>query len=358
MINKKIVIVSPSLKIGGIERALTVLANYFVTKGHEIIFISCLSGDQFYALHENIKLVEPDFKNTGGIKKILFYIKLLFFLRSEIKKASPDVVLSFGDWFNPIVLFSLLGLKYPVYISDRTSPDYKFNIITSLGKKILYPNSKGFIAQTKRAADFKRQQFDNKLNIKIISNAIRKTSIVPDSKENIILFVGRFAWEKAPDRLLKAFSKIANKTDWTLHFAGDGPLLNEMIQFSKELKIDDKVVFHGAVSNIDVLYSKANIYAIPSKVEGFPNALCEAMSFSLPCICFDDIPFEDIIADGINGFVIPNGNINLFSEKILELINNESLRIKVGIRAKQFVEKLSPEIIGEEYLKFITEKTP
>ncbi len=356
MTNKKILIVSPSLKIGGIERALTVLANYFVTRGYEIIFISCLSGDKFYSLHENVRLVEPNFKNTGGIQKIFFYIKLLFFLRSEIKKASPGVVLSFGDWFNPIVLFSLLGLKYPVYISDRTSPDYKFNIITSLGKKLLYPKSSGFIAQTKRSANFKTQQFGDKLNIKIISNAIRKTSVVPDSKQNILLFVGRFAWEKAPERLLEAFSKLANKTDWKLHFAGDGPMLNEMKLFSKELKIDDKVVFHGAVSNIDELYSKASIYAIPSKVEGFPNALCEAMSFALPCICFDDIPYEDIIINGHNGFVIPDGNIKLFSEKILELINNESLRFEVGLNAQQFVQKLSPETIGEEYLKFITEK--
>ena len=79
MKNNRIVIVSPSLKIGGIERALTVLANYFVTKGYEIVFISCLSGERFYLLHEDIKLVEPKFKNSGGIKKMFFYIKLLFF---------------------------------------------------------------------------------------------------------------------------------------------------------------------------------------------------------------------------------------------------------------------------------------
>jgi hypothetical protein len=45
MLNKKILIVSPSLMVGGIERALTVLANYFDTKGHEVVFISCLSGE-------------------------------------------------------------------------------------------------------------------------------------------------------------------------------------------------------------------------------------------------------------------------------------------------------------------------
>lgn len=339
--------------VGGIERALTVLANYFDTKGHEVVFISCLTGENFYTLNSNVKLVEPCFKNTGGIKKIFFYIKLLFFLRREIKSASPDVVLSFGDWFNPIVLFSLLGLKFPVYISDRTSPDYKFNIITSIGKKYLYPKSAGFIAQTRRAADFKMKQFGNKLNIKIIPNAIREVIVNESKKENIILFVGRFSWEKAPERIIQAFSQIERKKDWKLHMAGEGYLLKDLKKQVVNLGLEDKVVFHGSVSNIDELYSKASIYVLPSKVEGFPNALCEAMAFSLPCICFDCIPYEDIITNGENGIVISNNDISMFADKLQELIDYDKLRLGLGEKAKTVADKLTVSIVGDLFLDFI-----
>jgi glycosyltransferase involved in cell wall biosynthesis len=349
----RIVIVSPSLKIGGIERALTVLANYFVTRGHEIIFISCLSGDKFYSLHENVRLVEPNFKNTGGIQKIFFYIKLLFFLRSEIKKASPDVVLSFGDWFNPIVLFSLLGLKYPVYISDRTSPDYKFNIITSLGKKLLYPKSAGFIAQTKRAADFKTNQFKGKLNIKIIPNAIKKIETFEIQKQKWIVCVARLSWEKGPDRLLQAFSFIENKNDWKLIFAGSGPMCKILEETTDKLNLKNDVVFLGQVKDVDKLLSESSIFVLPSHLEGFPNALCEAMCIGLPSICFDSIPYESIIDDNVNGFVVKNNDIKALAEKMEYLMKNPSAYIAISENAKKLNDTLAQDKIGDLYLDFI-----
>jgi glycosyltransferase involved in cell wall biosynthesis len=353
MNTKKICIVSPSLKVGGIERALTVLANYFVEKGHEIIFISCLSGDKFYSLHKDIKLVEPSFENTGSIKKVIFYFKLLFFLRREIKLAKPNVVLSFGDWFNPIVLFSLLGLKFPVFISDRTSPDYKFNSITSFGKKWLYPKSNGFIAQTKRAADYKTNQFKGKLNIKIIPNAIKEIEIYDIDRQNWVVCIARLSWEKGPDRLLEAFSLIENKMDWKLVFAGSGPMRKALEESTKKLNLSNDVVFLGEVKDVDRLLAESSIFVLPSHLEGFPNALCEAMAAGLPTICFDSIPYEDIIIDKENGFVVKNNDINEMAIKINFLIENPEIRTNIAEKAKKSVNDLSYKKIGEKYLNFM-----
>ncbi len=351
---KKIVIVSPSLKVGGIERALTVLANYFSEKGHHVIFISCLGGERFYTLNKEIEIKEPKLQNKGGLSKFFFYVTMIFFIREEVKKFKPNVVLSFGDWFNPLVLLSLINLKYPIYISDRTSPDYNFNIFTKLGKKLLYPLSSGFIAQTPLAADFKIKQFGNKLkNIKVIPNAIREVSITENIKENIILYVGRFAWEKSPERLIQSFSKIKNIDNWQLHMAGSGPILSQMKQLAHDLKIENNVVFLGKVENVDYLLSRASIYVLPSILEGFPNALCEALAAGVPSICFDSIPHQGIIDNEINGYVV--NNVEELTNQLDFLIENPSIRELQSKNAKKIKNKLSLNNVGESYLNFITE---
>ena len=352
--DRHICIISPSLKIGGIERALSILANYFTEKGLEVTFISCLSGDHFYKLSNKVKLIEPFFKHTGGIKSgIIYYPKLLRFIRYNVKKVDPYVVLAFGDWFSPLVLFALYGTKYPVYISDRTSPDYKFKFPIPLLKRWLYPKSAGFIAQTSRAAVYKRKIFGGKLNIKVIPNAIREVKKYDIPRENIILYVGRFAWEKGPEKLIKAFAKIQEKQGWKLYMAGSGPMLDDMKQYAIDLGCKADIIFLGKVKEVDKLYSKAKIYVLPSVLEGFPNSLCEAMSAGLASICFDSIPYEDIFKPNESGIVIKYNDVNALSKQLSYLIENRDKRKSLGDNALEIKQRLSVELIGEKVLNFM-----
>ena len=63
---ENICLVSPSLKVGGIERALVVLANFFAGSGYKVSFVSCLAGEHFYQLDERITLIEPDFRRSAN----------------------------------------------------------------------------------------------------------------------------------------------------------------------------------------------------------------------------------------------------------------------------------------------------
>ena len=75
--NKHICLVFPSLKMGGIERALSVLANYFAENGYKVSFISCLAGQRFYELNSNIQLIEPAFKRTSNsANKFIFHTRM------------------------------------------------------------------------------------------------------------------------------------------------------------------------------------------------------------------------------------------------------------------------------------------
>jgi glycosyltransferase involved in cell wall biosynthesis len=353
--NKNICLISPSLKVGGIERAMVLLANDFAARGLKVSFVSCLAGEHFYQLDEEVNLIEPKFRRSASkLNKLVFYPRMLSFIRRQVKKINPDAVLAFGDWFSPLVLLALYGTKYPVYISDRTSPDYKFIFPIPLMKRWLYPRSAGFIAQTQRAAEYKMKQFSKKLNIRIIPNAIRDVKAFPEiNREKIILYVGRFAWEKGPERLIQAFAALENQQGWKLLMAGSGPLLKPMQELAKQLNLENDIIFPGKVEDVDKLYARASIYVLPSVLEGFPNSLCEAMAAGLPVVCFDSIPWEEILEPGKSGLVVKNNDNPQLIETLQKLIKNKELRESLGQNALSIKDRLRVERIGDEIINFI-----
>lgn len=354
----KICIVSPSLKLGGIERQLVLLAKYFVSQNHDVYFIICLKHDKFYTLDKNVKLIEPNFiRKKSKLDKLIFYPKILFFIRRSIKAITPDTVLTFGDGLNSRVILSSLGLKIPIYISDRTSVTFKLGWIKNLMKKLLYPLSSGLISQTQFAAEFKRKQFKDGLKVKVIPNILDFKNECNTERENIILFSGRLSIEKGPDLLLKAFSKIHMKCEgWKLYFAGSGPLQEEMRALSESLNLSGEVIFLGNVENIFDFYCKSKIFVLPSRHEGYPNSLIEAMASSLACVCFDSFPAHEIIENNSNGVIIERENIDFLASAIIRLVSNENERLIFGKEAIKIKLRLSPEIIGKQYEDFILGK--
>jgi len=352
----KICIVSPSLNLGGIERALTVLAYQFVKKGFQVDFVCCLEGEHFYDLPSTIPVYKPNFKRSSSIlNKLLYYPQLLIFIRKKIKSINPDRVLVFGDWFSPITLLALLGTKYPVYISDRTIPDYPFKFPIPQLKKWLYPKSAGFIAQTNRAKTFKENIFGDRLRISVIPNALPEMYF-PDTieKKNIILYAGRFAWEKDPEILIRSMSMVVKRApDWILKMAGSGPLLEKMKVLVEQLEITKNIEFLGKVNGMETLYAEASILVLPSIVEGFPNTLIEAMSAELPTICFSDIPYEDIVNPGVYGIVVIGRSQDKLAEAILELISKPEFRLEMGKKAGYVKQRFSASHIADEIVKFM-----
>lgn len=348
-----ILIISPSLNAGGIERALTVLANEFVKKGLKVTFLACLPSEPHYILHPEVSLLKSSIPYKGKLGKIFFYPKLLVFIRSKANELKPDAILSFGDVFNPLVLLALSFSSHKVYISDRTSPNYKINPIAKLLKRIFYAKSTGFIAQTNRVKQHLEKTFSNKLNIEVIPNAISLVEYNEQVRKKSILYVGRLSWEKGVDRLVEAFSMLKNKDGWTLEIVGDGPQKSDLIKLVESLGISGNVIFHGLVKSPSEHYSASSIFVLPSYVEGFPNALCEAMSAELPVVCFDSIPYESIVENEINGLIVKADDIKHLAKAIQKLISDEQLRKQMGINNRIKVKEFDSEKIAIKYLNFM-----
>lgn len=353
MINH-ICIIGPCISLGGIERSSVNIANYLASCGLKVTYLSIFKRSHFFHLDKKIILDEPS--NDANLSGLNF-LKTVQRIRKRIKIISPDAIIVFNKFYGAISTIALLGITIPIFVSERMSPLNKGSIKTRLINRISFwlKPPKGVVAQTLIAARIQRKYYSKRTPIEVIPNALRRVIEYPEIKRTkIILAVGRLNDRaKGFDRLLLAFSNTKN-LDWHLVFAGGDEEGEHLKMQARELGVFERVKFMGKVKDLDRLYAQAGIFVIPSRSEGFPNALCEAMAAGLPCISFDFIAGpRDIITHGQDGLIIENGNIQAFADAIIFLANNPSERVRLGKNALEIRESLKLEKIGQKYLEFI-----
>lgn len=355
---RKICLVIPSLHVGGMERVMCELANYMSAKDNITVHLVLYGKNPsvFYNLSTKIQLHQPSYNFRDSLR-LWFTLRALIFLRKQITHIHPDTILSFGEYWNSFVLIALIGLKYPVYISDRCQPNKEFSTFHTLLRRWLYPRAAGIIAQTKKAHEIYSEKFKNG-RINVIANPIREIKR-PDKieQENIILTVGRLIRTKHHERLIKIFSKL-NAPDWKLLIIGGNALkqnnLLSLLKLVENLGLKNKVVLAGELVDVDSLYYKSKIFALTSSSEGFPNVIGEALSAGLPVVSYDCIAGpSEMITDGENGFLVPVFDDELFQKRLQQLIDDEELRQKMAAKAPASVEIFSIEKIGQQYLDLI-----
>jgi GalNAc-alpha-(1->4)-GalNAc-alpha-(1->3)-diNAcBac-PP-undecaprenol alpha-1,4-N-acetyl-D-galactosaminyltransferase len=358
MVKKRLCLVIPSLQAGGMERVMAELSGYFA-KNEDIeqhLVLYGIEREIFYIIPGSVIIHTPDF--TFKSKRRLFYtLKTLNYLRKIVKGINPDSILSFGEYWNSFVLISLLGLSFPVYISDRCSPEKKFSAFHTLLRQLLYPRATGIIAQTDKAKELYSKQFRHS-DIRVIGNPIRNISGANDKdRENIILMVGRLITSKHQDRLIRLFLELAIP-GWRLFLIGYDPLnqrnLERLHTLINQNNAQDKVMLLGKQVNVDSFYQRSKVFAFTSSSEGFPNVVGEALSAGLPVVSYNCIAGpSDLIINGENGFLVPTLDDVQFKQKIRLLVDNEDLRNRMSVNARISMKIFSVELIGKKYLDFI-----
>ena len=355
---KRIVLIIPSLSTGGMERVMSEVANYIAintqTDCHLILYGK--SREMFYEISSSIKVYKPSFEFDDN-KRHWMTIKTMKFIRSTMRDINPDSVLSFGEMWNSLVLLSLIGIKSPIYISDRSAPNVSHGRFQDYLRKALYPRAAGVIAQTYKAKELFKEQFYNK-NVTVIGNPIRQIKDVNSiQREKIVVSVGRLITSKNFNRLIDIFHSVENK-DWKLIIIGGDSNKQtnslELKQQINKLNLNDRVILAGTQKNVEKYLLKASIFAFTSSSEGFPNVIGEAMSAGLPVVAYDCIAGpSDMIEDEKTGFLIPLFDDQAFIDRLQFLICNKEERRKMGIAARESIKKFSIDIIGEHYYNFI-----
>lgn len=338
------------------ERVVQRIANNFAARPYAEVHLVLMFKDKIaFDLDARIIVHLPKVKASNPAAR--FY-KLLKNFRNKVKTIAPDALISLGSMYNSYVMLALLGLKKRprVFLGDRSNP-YRNTYFTwkkggierhdgihhFLLKQWLYRKAHGLLVQTRLSHDIEKESLGHK-NIIYFPNPINAFRPSEIEKENIVLNVGRFIPTKQQLALAKMFHSI-NNLDWQLIFLGDGPELEKVQKYVADNNIKN-VIFTGNVSNVEPYYQKSKIFAFTSTTEGFPNALGEALTVPLAAVAYDCVAGPaDLIIDGETGYLVPVNDEALFTQRLKELMENETLREQLSGRALQHVKKYDEKVV-------------
>lgn len=355
----RLTFVISSLHAGGAERILSSMANYWSDRGYAISFITLDSRDNdFYVLNSNIhryalSLLQGSSTPWGILRK---HTLRLFWMRSAIKKSTPDVIICFMDRMNVATLLATRGLKIPVIISERTEPRiHRIGPLWLLLRRLTYPSAKALVVQTESVKEWARKFYATN-RLFVIPNPVSAPDKpkIPDPDfdlpKQFIVSMGRMDKHKGFDLLIKAFSEVSKNNNWELILIGEGKERSNLRQLSEQLEISSIVHMPGKIKDPDSILHHAKIYVLSSLYEGFPNALLEAMRAGVAVISFDcpSGPAE-IIRHEIDGILVPAQDREALAQSMARLMQDENLRQSLASRAVEVTERFSQEKIMRQW---------
>ena len=344
-----ILISIPTMHSGGAERVTSILCNGLVAKGHHVILVTDVCNHSiFYELSDQVKIVSLEFDSNGRyFTRKIHALKYIFKLRKILKTFEPDYFISvlYVTFIRSVIAKLGLSLKY--IVSDHTS----FDRYTSFYSKFIRFRLYSFADKVTILSCKDLNIISRRLkNVKVIYNpsSFHALSQYP-AKRHTILCAGRLdVWDvKGFDIILKIWADLCGKyPDWLLQIAGTGSessirFLHEQVRL---LHIEDRVCFLGQVNDMELLLKNTSVFALPSRTEGFPMVLLEAMSQGCACISFSlKAVVDEIFLNPDSGISVADGNVDEFKDKLSFLIENENYREMLGINALGVSKQFSVE---------------
>ena len=306
-----------SFTTGGAQRVATILCNHWVAQGYSVTLVSTYSKKTELELgldsRVEIQFIHEKMRTMGRLAKGPFGKVLA--IRKIIQTQQPDVIISFITNVNILVLLASIKLKIPVIISERTyPPNRNLGFVTSFLRKKIYRLADYTVMQTQLGLRWLEQSckgakgvvIGNPVSLPIVASGkmLNATNFLKDKK--VILSVARLDRVKGVDILINAFSEIHEECeDYDLLIIGEGAERDNLITTIEHLGLQKRVHLAGFVENLDDWYRRSDLFVLSSRVEGFPNALLEAMAHGLPCVSFDCLTGPaDLINSEVNGILV------------------------------------------------------
>lgn len=367
---------------GGVEKVTCNLANALVERGHEvtILYRDRKEGNPYFYLDQRVKQYNILFENGNQIvsEKLPVPLRLLremvrLFSQSAAQAVNAkfkgkqygarickfldahpaDVILSCSIPSAKYVIEDA-GCKLPVVEMIHSHPQVQFPDLSKAEKRavekcrvmqILLPSG----------LELARQYFPH-LPIVVIGNAVapaKKPAHPGDEKDHHqIICVGNISGTKQQLVLAEAFAGLTSDfPDWTLEFWGaeDTSYAKHMRKWIEEHHFSHVIHMNGKTNHVEDVYADADIFCLPSRGEGFPLALSEAMAAGLPAVGFSDCTgVSDLIKDGKTGFLVSR-SVGELAEALRELMAHPSLRKEMGDAGRQAMKQYTPEHIWDQW---------
>jgi glycosyltransferase involved in cell wall biosynthesis len=300
---------------------------------------------------------------------IIYFWKAYGFSKKMVRENKYNLTLAFFSvpcgflaWifkkqFKLPYVISLRGADVPGY-SERFAWLYK--LITPLIKKI-WKDSAYVIANSQGLKDLALKT-NPQQKIEIIPNGINTNQfiklesykVIKSEDQFKILCVTRITPRKNIRYLIEAFSQLYKKyAHLNLQIIGEGDEKANLEKLVKNLGIEKQVKFIGLVPHekLPAYYQSAGAYVLPSQNEGMSNSMLEALSSGLPLLATDTGGTQELIEDGVNGFILQMKSAEDIAEKLEILIKDEELRKKMGRASREKAERMSWEKVAQEYIE-------
>ncbi|MFS0614941.1 glycosyltransferase family 4 protein [Lederbergia ruris] len=339
-----------SMRRGGAERVISILANNYAADGWNVDILTLLDDSNEYELNKNINLIPLGNSSKSRVTQLPAWIKSI---RSYVIKNRPDRIVSFIARINIITLFSCLGLNQRIVVSERNDPkvDGRSKIV-EFATYLLYPLADTVIFQTKWA----RSCFPKNIqrNSLVIPNPIQIKSKASNIKNKKIVAVGRLTEQKNHSMLIRAFKRVhEDYPDYKLCIYGDGKLRSLLEEQIQELDLVKVVSLPGNVPNIHEEISNSEIFVLPSNYEGLSNALLEAMMMGLPCVSTNCAGSNEVIVNENNGMLVPVGDEESLYFAITRLIKQTNFRKKIAHEASVTAAQFEKEAVVKMWKEVI-----
>jgi GalNAc-alpha-(1->4)-GalNAc-alpha-(1->3)-diNAcBac-PP-undecaprenol alpha-1,4-N-acetyl-D-galactosaminyltransferase len=280
----KILFVCDTMGSGGAERVISTLSNEFVARENDvtIVMLSSVASEPFYKLDNQIELI-----HLAEHQKKLGFLKKARLLKKVILGCHPDIVISFLSYVCIYTWQALKRTNIPYITCERNDPNQR-NRIKQFFLNLSFKKASGSVFQTEDALKWYSKVA--RKNVVVIHNPVNLTSS-PNDKKNIknqILFVGRLTDQKNCFMLFEAFEIFVRKhNDFTLKLYGGGELETNLKALASQKGLNEKVLFLSPSKTWHKDEFNSRLFVLPSKYEGMPNVLSEALCLGIPSVSTD-----------------------------------------------------------------------
>ena len=351
----KLVLVIGSLEGGGAERQMSNIANYWAKRDFSVTLATWTGPEigDFYRLDVRVRRVHLDVPRRDGefLSASRASVRRVFRLRRLLLSSQPDAVLSFVTESNVLTILARVGLRARLVVSERVHPElhstlpWKWKVL----RRAIYEWSDDVVAQTQAAAGWIGQNCRKKALV--IPNGLRPLPHLSIERQPLILAVGRLTSQKGFDLLLRAFAPVASDfRDWTVMIVGEGRERPRLVNLCGELGLAERVTFAGQLQDIETWMACAGIVVQPSRFEGFPNVVLESMAMGAAVISSDCASGPaDLIEDGVNGRLVPVGDVASLSQAMAELMSQPALRKQLGQEALRVRQRFHQNLVMPQW---------
>jgi GalNAc-alpha-(1->4)-GalNAc-alpha-(1->3)-diNAcBac-PP-undecaprenol alpha-1,4-N-acetyl-D-galactosaminyltransferase len=351
---------------GGAERVCVNLANAWAARGWDVTILTSSQGKATpaYAVDScvrrrdtggrqradpqelNADSLAPMLRGLQGVAcfDIIWEMPRLAILRHAILATAPDVVVSHIDFTNVRVLAAMHETGVPVIVCEQTDVS-QFSIGSWQNtREALYRRASAVVAPHPAIAAWLAERGARAYAIPNLLHAPPAICLKQTTERRGLVTLMRLSPEKRVDLLVRAFARISGDfPEWDLDIYGDGPLRDSIAELIDELA-PGRIRLRGFNNDPYAILGSADLFVSASWVEGFGNAIWEALACGVPVVAMEcGAAVRSLVRHGVDGLIVDGDSPEALASALASLMGNDTARKALATRTREVLTRFSFE---------------